>query len=176
MSTSEDLVKVLYSYSYNDETGPVQIEEGEEYRLLERTNTEWWHVCHVSDSKFENAEEHGFFVPAKYVCVVKKDREVDNAISSLDDVLSQEEQTFSEDHGGTISEPEPDYSDLHKGSRPNTEPAYKHHGLKNGMGNSSESKEVLYMNLDNFRAGANISQLDNHKLPSIKVCILQTLK
>ncbi|XP_076461272.1 rho GTPase-activating protein 15-like isoform X4 [Babylonia areolata] len=150
-SDSEDReqVEVLYDYSYTDDQGLVEIHEGEVYRLLERTNSEWWHVYSVD-------EDDGFFVPAQYVRVIKGtlegDQEVNNALSSLDDVLGNEEETNNENSSENIVSSSVNRSQG-KGSLPTPHTV-------NGMGTDTDSG-AEYMNLDLFRKEAKMPPLGN---------------
>uniref|UniRef100_A0A0B7A6W8 Rho GTPase-activating protein 12 n=1 Tax=Arion vulgaris TaxID=1028688 RepID=A0A0B7A6W8_9EUPU len=78
----EEVVKVLFDYKYSDENGQIQIKAGDIYRLVEKTNSEWWQVYDPSD---ENGE--CFFVPAQYVKIVSE-KSPWKALSDLDKLLA----------------------------------------------------------------------------------------
>ena len=82
MTEAEDVIRVLYDYTYADDTGEVTIKAGDIYRLVERTNQEWWQVYDPS----EPARDF-FFVPAQYVETVADDG-ILKTISDLDQHLS----------------------------------------------------------------------------------------
>ena len=57
-------LRALYSYSYTDDDGrTVAMVEGDEYILLRKTSSDWWHVLKLN-------ERLPFYVPANYVEVV----------------------------------------------------------------------------------------------------------
>lgn len=150
---------VLYNYSYSDDQGPVEIEEGDVYRLVERTNSEWWHVCPLDAKNSPSTEDDGFFVPAQYVRLIEKTRdfeaETESAISSLDDVLEGEDGAEGRTKYANTSvgqralqgrgQPPQEGSVQSSGSSPSI----------NGMGKNIDT-EGDYVNLDQYRAVANI--------------------
>ncbi|XP_070210293.1 rho GTPase-activating protein 12-like isoform X3 [Littorina saxatilis] len=152
-------VMVLYNYSYSDDQGPVEIEEGDVYRLVERTNSEWWHVCPLDAKNSPSTEDDGFFVPAQYVRLIEKTRdfeaETESAISSLDDVLEGEDGAEGRTKYANTSvgqralqgrgQPPQEGSVQSSGSSPSI----------NGMGKNIDT-EGDYVNLDQYRAVANI--------------------
>uniref|UniRef100_A0A2C9JJN3 Rho GTPase-activating protein 12 n=1 Tax=Biomphalaria glabrata TaxID=6526 RepID=A0A2C9JJN3_BIOGL len=83
---SEKVVKVLYDFNYADDGENIEIKAGDIYRLIEKTNAEWWQVYDPSDYDGES-----FFVPAQYVEIVSDDSHL-KALSDLDKVL-----TFGDD-------------------------------------------------------------------------------
>lgn len=85
---TEEVVKVLYDYTYSEDNGKVEIKQGDIYRLIEKTNTEWWEVYDPTEYDGES-----FFVPAQYVEIVPE-KSPWKALSDLDKVL-----TFGEDDG-----------------------------------------------------------------------------
>ncbi|KAL8600586.1 hypothetical protein ACOMHN_062457 [Nucella lapillus] len=146
-------VEVLYNYSYSDDQGLVEIHEGDVYRLLERTNEEWWHVYSVD-------EDDGFYVPAQYVRILKEksgDEEVKNALSSLDNVLDGEEEgepAYENSSGIGVSQ------SGDKSQKKITLPSAPVPPTVNGMRKNSDAKGE-YMNLDQFRAVSMIQPLDS---------------
>lgn len=173
MSTDEvDEVEVLFDYSYSDDQGLIKINEGDVYRLLAKTNSEWWHVCSL-DKTPPSTEDDGFFVPAQYVKVIQKkvrgDREVDNAISSLDDVLGEEEENPQNNVNTSVGP-----AVFPSGGRSQNEggtPASQRPPSINGMGKTIDT-DGDYVNLDQYRADAKISSLDNQNISSTAVCVV----
>ena len=175
MSTDEaEEVEVLYDYSYSDDQGLVEIHKGEVYRLLEKTNSEWWHVCSL-DAISPSTEDDGFFVPAKYVHIVKKtlsrDQEVDSAIFSLDKVLGEEEEDEQKENC-VYTNMKP--SVLHSGGQSQIQgglPTSERPPSINGMGENTDT-DGDYVNLDQYRADANIPPLDDQNVSSTAVCVV----
>lgn len=179
MSTGEgeETVEVLYDYSYSDEQGLVEIHEGDVYRLLEKTNSEWWHVCALDKiPPASEDDDDGFFVPAQYVRVVKGkspgDQEVDSAISSLDDVLGAEEEEKQENNVTTNI----GHTVLHSGGQSQVQggqPAPHRPPSVNGMGKNIDTDgDSDYVNLDQYRADAKIPPLYDQNASSTAVCVL----
>jgi hypothetical protein len=140
---STEEVEVLYDYSYNDDQGEVQIRHGEKYRLVERTNSEWWHVCALDQSTQSTEDSaEGIFVPAQYVRVVKTDDDVKSALSSLDSALDEENVAEKETEAPA--------------KRPREPNLQRQPVLSNGTGKSADT-ETDYVNLDQYRADAKIS-------------------
>ncbi|XP_067649341.1 rho GTPase-activating protein 12-like isoform X2 [Haliotis asinina] len=146
MSVGEEqgLVEVLYDYSYEDDNGTVTIVTGEQYALLEQTNSEWWQV--------KRTDQHGettFYVPAQYVRII-----------SLDDAgIYCNEDTFGvKDVNDTPGRTTP-LVDYHRGS-PSIEVS---NGDRRGLpplnvGDWGHSEEAQYANLNDLRMEAGIPQ------------------
>ena len=167
MSAGGEKVEVLYDYSYSDDQGLVEIREGDVYKLVERTNSEWWHVCPLDEST--PSEDDGFFVPAQYVRVLKRrDETVDNPTSSHDGVAEDEEDKLIYENNNfkhtlvNDGEQLPRQTPLQSAGIPET---------VNGMGKSVDT-EGEYINLDEYRAAAKIHLQDNQKSVITEVCIL----
>ncbi|XP_046580481.1 rho GTPase-activating protein 12-like isoform X2 [Haliotis rubra] len=145
MSVDEEqgLVEVLYDYSYEDDNGTVTIVTGEQYALLEQTNTEWWQV--------KRSDQHGettFYVPAQYVRIISQD---DAGIYCNQDTFAAKD--VNDNSGRTTP------LDYHRGS-PSIEVS---NGDRRGLlplniGGEGHSVEVQYANLDDYRVEAGIRQ------------------
>ena len=144
----EDVIRVLYDYSYTDDSGQVTIHAGDVYRLVERTNNEWWQVYDPSDSSCDS-----FFVPAQYVEVVS-DKSPLKTLSDLDKLLTFGETGQSRtgshyDESGCEQVPgqESDYA--------NAIPS--HHNQLQDEG------EGEYVNLDSFRDASGLKPIVSKK-------------
>lgn len=69
------------TFTPKDARDPISIKVGEEYRLINKMNADWWFVQKEDDSKTQ------FSIPAKYVEILKKDQ--------LDGVGMSESNTLS---------------------------------------------------------------------------------
>ncbi|RUS71837.1 hypothetical protein EGW08_020400 [Elysia chlorotica] len=154
----DQVVKVLYDYKYSDEDGEIEIRNGDIYRLVEKTNNEWWQVYDPSD-----ADGASFFVPAQYVEIVHEESAW-KALSDLDKAL-----TFGNDRGGS---PDPDYPDdrsdplystaasATSGIRPivpDTDESYVN--VTSGEEKATAERDGEYINLDSYRSAAGIPSL-----------------
>ena len=153
----DQVVKVLYDYKYADEAGEIEIRNGDIYRLVEKTNNEWWQVYDPSD-----ADGESFFVPAQYVEIVH-DESAWKALSDLDKAL-----TFGYERSAS---PNPDYqedsSDLYStaasatsGIRPiipDTDESYVN--ITSGEERATADRDGEYINLDSYRSAAGIPSL-----------------
>lgn len=144
-------VEVLYDYEYSDDSGPIQIKTGDIYKLIEKTNSEWWQVDDLSD-----ANGQPFFVPAHYVKIVseKSPRRVDfdsdrpsgfgnssDTTKDNTDIVGVESSDFRQPQSVT-SETESDKHDINK----NIEYT---NAVKTGNGSD-------YANLTQYRDAAGI--------------------
>lgn len=157
---TEEVVKVLYDYKYSDDTGQVEIKAGDIYRLVEKTNNEWWQVYDPSD---ENGEF--FFVPAQYVKIVSE-KSPWKALSDLDKLL-----TF-----GVTSDTSENLSETEEDADNSTDSVFKEANQSNGLEPKKQSQEESmdadyanvprkpldirdegeYVNLDQFRDAAGL--------------------
>ena len=157
----DQVVKVLYDYKYSDEAGEIQIRNGDIYRLVEKTNNEWWQVYDPSD-----ADGESFFVPAQYVEIVHEESPW-KALSDLDKAL-----TFGDERSAS---PKPDYnddpSDLYSTAAsatsgrpiiPNTDDAYIN--INSGGVGDQGDRDGEYINLDSYRTAAGIPSLVSIRL------------
>ncbi|KAH9524508.1 Rho GTPase-activating protein 12 [Bulinus truncatus] len=92
---SEKAVRVLYDFTYSDEGEAIEIKAGDIYRLVEKTNPEWWQV--YDPSGLPDTDANFFFVPAQYVEIIsdENDDNVLKALSDLDRVLTFNENSNS---------------------------------------------------------------------------------
>ncbi|XP_012940686.1 rho GTPase-activating protein 12 isoform X6 [Aplysia californica] len=142
----EDVVRVLYDYGYTDDSGQVTIKAGDLYRLVERTNNEWWQVYDPSD-----ANGDCFFVPAQYVEVVSE-RSPLKTLSDLDKLL-----TFGE---SARDSPLTDYDDDREQTYANqvnrdNESDYVNSSSSHGEGETDGE----YVNLEQYRNVARINPI-----------------
>lgn len=161
-------VEVLYDYTYSDDTGTVEIQEGDVYKLLEKTNDEWWHVCSLANNN-PSKDTDGFFVPAQYVRILKKNLDLDNALSTLDDVLDEEEKRMSEKSIGKL-DCEDKTATVIGLELQDKQPTSK--TSANGMPEIRKREsdgDDEYVNLAQYRLEANIPSVDNS---SANVCII----
>ncbi|GFS12312.1 rho GTPase-activating protein 12 [Elysia marginata] len=153
----DQVVKVLYDYKYSDDAGEIEIRTGDIYRLVEKTNNEWWQVYDPSD-----ADGESFFVPAQYVEIVH-DESPWKALSDLDKAL-----TFGDDRSAS---PDPDYnddpSDLYSTAASatsgmrlvihDTDESYVN--IDNNGERGADDSQGEYINLDSYRTAAGIPSL-----------------
>ena len=62
-------VKAVYNYSYDYEGTQITFKIGEEFQLLSKANTDWWHVRRWKDGAAQD-----IYVPAVYVKEVKEEK------------------------------------------------------------------------------------------------------
>ncbi|GFN73744.1 rho GTPase-activating protein 15, partial [Plakobranchus ocellatus] len=156
----DQVVRVLYDFKYSDEAGEIQILKDDIYRLVEKTNNEWWQVYDPSD-----ADGESFFVPAQYVEIVPE-QSAWKALSDLDKAL-----TFGDERSDS---PEPDYnnvSDLYStaasGIRPVLDGTDVYVNVTSGGGDTS-AKDGEYINLDSYRSAAGIPSLSATGVKSLE--------
>ncbi|CAG5120420.1 unnamed protein product, partial [Candidula unifasciata] len=157
---TEEVVKVLYDYKYSDDTGHVEIKTGDIYRLIEKTNNEWWQVYDPSD-----ADGESFFVPAKYVKIVSE-KSPWKTISDLDKLLTFGVNLDTSENLSETEEEEDTFRDS----------VFKESSESNGLESKKQSQEENieadyanvpykppdagddgeYVNLDQFRDAAGI--------------------
>ncbi|PVD30687.1 hypothetical protein C0Q70_09961 [Pomacea canaliculata] len=153
-------VEVLYDYTYSDDTGTVEIQEGDVYKLLEKTNDEWWHVCSLANNN-PSKDTDGFFVPAQYVRILKKNLDLDNALSTLDDVLDEEEKRMSEKSIGKLDSEDKTATVIGlelQDKQPTSKTSAN--GMPEIRKRESDGDDE-YVNLAQYRLEANIPSVDN---------------
>ncbi|KAK7009242.1 rho GTPase-activating protein 15-like isoform X3 [Biomphalaria glabrata] len=145
---SEKVVKVLYDFNYADDGENIEIKAGDIYRLIEKTNAEWWQVYDPSDYDGES-----FFVPAQYVEIVSDDSHL-KALSDLDKVLTFGDDIAPEDDN------KKNKSALQELSKSKQNVSSNNLNNDSNCAPVSTSKNDLdegeYVNLDKFREVAGI--------------------
>ncbi|XP_055869083.1 rho GTPase-activating protein 15-like isoform X9 [Biomphalaria glabrata] len=145
---SEKVVKVLYDFNYADDGENIEIKAGDIYRLIEKTNAEWWQVYDPSDYDGES-----FFVPAQYVEIVSDDSHL-KALSDLDKVLTFGDDIAPEDDN------KKNKSALQELSKSKQNVSSNNLNNDSNCASVSTSKNDLdegeYVNLDKFREVAGI--------------------
>ncbi|CAL1535833.1 unnamed protein product [Lymnaea stagnalis] len=140
---TEEVVKVLYDYTYSDDSGKIEIKADDVYRLIEKTNSEWWQVYDPSDYDGES-----FFVPAQYVKIVSE-KSPWKALSDLDKIL-----TFGADSTSSISESSDTDEDTN--SEPSNSKQNESENSKPPVQDKNKLDEGEYVNLDMYRDAAGI--------------------
>ncbi len=78
-------VKALYNYSYDYEGSKITFQIGEEFQLLSKANTDWWHVRRWTDGIARD-----IYVPAVYVKEdIKKEVEVNPTYENVAELMKK---------------------------------------------------------------------------------------
>ncbi|BFZ02333.1 hypothetical protein BsWGS_05371 [Bradybaena similaris] len=174
---AEKAVKVLYDFTYSDDSGPVEIKTGDVYSLVEKTNDEWWQVYASSDPHKEP-----FFVPAQYVKIIpKKSARKSLKNSDKTSAFSDDSLESAIDYSGNSDDDDEEYSEASKlntsdcgiQSRLSGEEDFSNdEDHTNGPHIASKPKPVGdYVNLDQYRDVAGIQKvpgLSEKELPPKK--------
>ena len=142
LSSEQGVVVVLFDYSYENDSGSVQIKTGDEYVLLDKTNDEWWHVKRQGD-------DDTFYVPAQYVRLYDED-DSDISCPSTPCLLTKESDNGDPDGTKNGDMPAPEYCEEHNNNVSPTIPD------KPKLQFMFSDQAPDYVNLDEFRSASNI--------------------